>query len=308
MALIGLGKQNDAAAPAPGAFVKDGSIETFSSDVLEAKVPVVVDFWAEWCAPCKKLGPALEAAVNAAKGKVLLVKINVDENPELAQQLRIQSIPTVYAFAGGRPVDAFMGAVPDSQVKAFVDKLVKTFSADAGDGVEELLTAADEAMAAEAVGEAAQIYAQVLQAEPGHPKAAAGLAKCHLKSGDLERAKQTLQLVRPDAAGDEAVRAVEAELALREESEKLAGSLKPLQDKVAADPSDMQARFDLALALDAAGKRDEAIDTLLGIVRRDRAWNDDAARKQLVKLFEAMGPMDKRTISARRKLSSILFS
>ena len=225
------------------------------------------------------------------------------------QQLRIQSIPTVYAFAGGRPVDAFQGAIPDSQITEFVANLIKTHGGPQGGvPIEEQLAAADEAFAEGAIGEAAQGYAQVLQEESGQPKAVAGLAKCHLKNGDLDRAGKTLQLVRPDAAGDEAIRAVTAELALREEAEKMAGSLKPLQKKVADDPSDLQARFDLALALDAAQQRQQAIDTLLDIVRAERGWNEDAARKQLVKLFEAMGPMDPRTIAGRRKLSSILFS
>jgi len=313
MALIGssgqpLGGQKPAEAGA-NPYIKDATLESFAADVLEAsrQTPVIVDFWAPWCGPCKQLGPALEKAVNEAKGAVRLVKVNIDENQEIARQLRIQSIPTVYAFKDGQPVDGFMGAIPDSQIKTFV----QTLAGDAGHGEDEhaaeVLAAADAAFAAGNVGEAAQAYAHVLQDDPGNPKAVAGLARCYLKGGDLERAKNTLQLVRPDAASDEAVRAVEAELKLREAAPN-AVDTSALETKLAASPNDHQARYDLALALDAGGNREGAIEALLEIVRRDRKWNEDAARKHLVTLFEAMGPADPRTIDARRKLSSILFS
>jgi putative thioredoxin len=237
---------------------------------------------------------------------VRLVKINIDENPEIAQQLRIQSIPTVYAFRDGQPVDGFMGAIPESQIRTFVQQL--SGGGHGGhDHAEEVLAAAEEAFNAGDVGMAAQAYAHVLQDEPGHPKAVAGLARCYLKSGDLERAKTTLQLVRPDGAGDEAIRAVEAELKLREQAAN-APDTAPLREKLASNPADHQARYDLALALDGGGDREGALNELLEIVRRDRKWNDEAARKHLVTLFEAMGPTDERTIMARRKLSSILFS
>ena len=313
MALIGpsgkpLGGQNGSQPATAGPYIKDTTLATFAADVLEAsrEVPVIVDFWAPWCAPCKQLGPALEKAVNAANGAVRLVKVNIDENQEIAGQLRIQSIPTVYAFKNGQPVDGFMGAIPESQIKSFVEALIGP-GHGGEDHAAEILAAADAAFAAGDMGQAAQAYAHVLQDEPGHPKAAAGLARCYLKSGDIERAKTTLQLVRPDDAADEAVRAVEAELKLREQAANLsdAGALKA---KLAADPNDHQARYDLALALDAKADREAAIEELLELVRRDRKWNDDAARKHLVTLFEAMGPADPRTVAARRKLSSILFS
>jgi len=244
--------------------------------------------------------------VNAAGGAVKMVKINIDENPEIAQQLRIQSIPTVYAFKDGQPVDGFMGAIPESQIRAFVQQLAGGHGGH--DHAEEVLAAAEEAFNAGDVTMAAQAYAHVLQDEPGHPKAVAGLACCYLKSGDVERAKTTLLLVRPDGAADEAIRAVEAELKLREQAAAKAGETDALRVKLDADPKDHQARYDLAMALDGAGDRDGAIEQLLELVRRDRKWNEEAARKQLVTLFEAMGPTDQRTLDARRKLSSILFS
>jgi putative thioredoxin len=298
-----------ATAGTPSAYIKDASLTSFAADVLDAsmEVPVIVDFWAPWCGPCKQLGPALERLVTEAKGAVRLVKVNIDENPEIAQQLRIQSIPTVYAFKNGQPVDGFMGAIPDSQLKQFVQGLAGPDGGGAAAEAEDALTLAAEALAKHDLSTAAQIFGHILQEDPGNPKAVAGLARCYLESGDFDRAKKTLGLVRPDGAADESIRAVEAELSLRERAEG-AGDLAPLQAKVDADPADLQARFDLALGLDAKGAREEAIDQLLEIVRLNRKWNEDAARKQLVILFEAMGPTDPRTISARRRLSSLLFS
>jgi len=243
---------------------------------------------------------------------VKLVKVNIDENPELAQQLRIQSIPTVYAFKDGQPVDGFMGALPESQVKAFVGGL-----AGDGDGhghahggaehAAEVLAIADEAFAAGDITAAAQAYGHVLQDMPGNPKAVAGLARCYLKSDDLERARSTLQLVKPDGAADDAIRAVEAELKLKDNPQPH-DETEVLRARLAANEADHQARFDLALALDAVGDRDGAINELLELVRRDRKWNEEAGRKQLVTVFEAMGPTDPRTVEARRKLSGLLFS
>ena len=269
------------------------------------EAPVLVDFWAPWCGPCKTLGPVLERLVEQAKGAVRLVKVNIDENPEIAQQLRIQSIPTVYAFKNGQPVDGFMGAVPEGQLRTFIQSLT---GGDIGAAAaEDALAAAAEALATGDVGTAAQVYAQLLQDDPGNPQAVAGLSKCYLTSGDVDRARKTLGLVRPDAANDQAIRAIEAELQLKDNA-KQAGDTAPLRARLDANPADHQARYDLALALDAAGDREGAIDQLLELFKRDRKWNEDAARKQLVTLFDAMGPNDARTLAGRRRLSSLLFS
>jgi putative thioredoxin len=300
------------AAPAPnanGQWIKDSSLATFAADVLDASMqtPVIVDFWAPWCGPCKQLTPLIERAVNDAKGQVRLVKVNIDENPEIAQQLRIQSIPTVYAFKNGQPVDGFMGAIPESQVKTFVQALLGPGGEEEGPDIEGALKLAAQALAAKDIATAAQIYGQILQEDPGNPKAVAGLARCYLASGDVERAKQTLQLVKPEGENDEAYRAVQAELALKERAAD-AGELTPLRTKVAENPADLEARFALAQALDAKGAREEAMNELLEIIRRERDWNDKAARQHLLTLFDAMGPTDPRTIQGRRKLSSLLFS
>jgi len=320
MALIGPGGRPVTSTPAQSAaqsgsaspHIKDSGLATFAADVLEAskEVPVIVDFWAPWCGPCKQLGPMLEKAVTEADGAVRMVKVNIDENPEIAQQLRIQSIPTVFAFKDGQPVDGFMGALPESQIKAFVSGLTGGGHDHGGPGhAEEVLAIAAEALAAGDINNAAQAYGHVLQDDPGNPKAVAGLATCYLKSGDIERAKTTLQLVRPDGAADEAIRAAEAELKLLESANQAPrGEVEVLKAKLAADANDHQARFDLALALDSGGDREAALTELLEIVRRDRKWNDDAARQHIVTLFEAMGPTDPRTLDARRKLSAILFS
>ena len=320
MALIGPGGRPVSSTPAQSAadsgsaspHIKDSGLATFAADVLEAsrEVPVIVDFWAPWCGPCKQLGPVLEKAVSEADGAVRLVKVNIDENPEIAQQLRIQSIPTVFAFKDGQPVDGFMGALPESQIKAFVSGLTAGGHDHGGPGhAEEVLTMAAEAFAAGDIGTAAQAYGHVLQDDPGNPKAVAGLASCYLKSGDIERAKTTLQLVRPDGAADDAIRAAEAELKLLESAAQAPrGEVEVLKAKLTADANDHQARFDLAQALDAGGDREAALNELLEIVRRDRKWNDDAARKHIVTLFEAMGPTDPRTLDARRRLSTLLFS
>ena len=305
---------DDVLATAPDDLIVETTTQTFMTDVVQAstRTPVLVDFWAPWCGPCKQLGPALEKAVNDAKGAVKLVKVDIDQNPEIAQQLRIQSIPTVYVFRNGQPVDGFMGALPDSQIQQFVTKLAGGGGGHDHGGPEhtiEVLAVAAQALEAGDLATAAQAYGHVLQDEPGHPAAVAGLARCYLLGGDADRAKATLQLVRPDAATDDAIRAVEAELMLRDSAAAAPpGAFDALEAKLAANPNDHQARYDLAMAKDGAGQRDEALALLLDLVKRDRKWNEEAARKHLVTLFEAMGPTDPRTIDARRKLSSILFS
>ncbi|HTZ79451.1 MAG TPA: thioredoxin [Stellaceae bacterium] len=299
-----------AAQPAPADLIKNSSTQTFMADVIDAShdQPVIVDFWAPWCGPCKTLGPALEKAVREARGAVRMVKVNVDENQDLAQQMRIQSIPAVYAFKDGRPVDGFVGALPDSQVKQFVQRL----SAGAGDKgpspIEEALEMAKEALAAGDAGRAATIYTQILQHEPDNMEALAGLAKGFIARGDLAKAKQTLDRAPKDGAVHAEIAAARAALELAEAGEKAKGALGDLTARVERDPKDFEARYELASAQFAAGEREAAIDHLLEIVRRNRAWNEEAARKQLVKFFEAMGPTDPLTVAARRRLSSILFS
>lgn len=306
--VLGFGKSS---APAPAAaadaeVVKNSNTAQFTKDVLEASrtVPVLVDFWAPWCGPCKQLTPILEKVVRAQRGKVKLVKINIDENQTLANQLRIQSIPMVYAFRDGRPLDGFAGAQPESAVKAFVDRLVADEGADEAAAAIE---AGDQALEAGDLQGAAEIYAAILQQEPQNPAALAGLAKCYLKSGDAARAEQTINLVPPDKQTLAVVAGVRAALELARGAAS-AGDTAKLDAAVKANPADHQARIDYAVALAAAGKKSEALDQLLESVRRDRKWNEEAARKQLVKLFDAWGPKDDATLEGRRRLSSILFS
>ena len=291
-------------------LVKDSSMATFMQDVIEAsrEVPVLVDFWAPWCGPCKTLTPVLEKVVRAAGGKVKLVKVNIDEpqNQPLAQQLRIQSIPAVYAFQDGQPVDGFMGALPESQVKQFIERLAG--GEMAGDPVEEALEQGREALEAGDLELAQQAFAAVLQQEPENAAAIGGLLRCMVASDALDKAKEMLARVPAKLADDEEVKGARAAIELAERSQAAAGQVGELAAKVEANPKDHQARYDYALALLGAHRREEAVDQLLDIVRQDRKWNDEAARKQLVELFDTFGQTDPLTIETRRRLSSILFS
>ncbi len=305
--LIGMGAQ----APAAGAVIKDSNIETFVTDVIDAShdAPVIVDFWAPWCGPCKQLAPILEKVVREARGAVRLVKIDIDKNPELAGQMGVRSIPNVYAFAKGRPVGRFEGVQPESQVKSFVQRLIQSAGGQAGPSpIEQALTQADEALGRNDAGTASAIFGQVLAHEPKNAAAMAGLAKCHIGAGDFAEARKVLERAAGDLEKHPAIAAARTSLELAEQSAQGAGQATELRQRLERNPNDHQARIDLAMALYGAGDRQSAIDELLETIRRDRRWSDEAARKQLVKLFEALGPADPLTISARRRLSSLLFA
>jgi putative thioredoxin len=298
--------QNAGASAVAEVAVKDTTTQTFVKDVIEEskRQPVLVDFWAEWCGPCKQLTPVLEKVVRAAKGKVKLVKMDIDKHPGIPGQLGIQSIPAVFAFVNGQPVDGFMGALPEAQVTAFIERLTKD---RIGGEEKDLLKTADATLADGDAAAAADLYAQVLAEDAANVAALAGLARCYVATGAIEQAKQTLALV-PEAKRNEApVAAARAALELAEQA-KSVGPIDELERKVAADPRDHQARFDLAVALNGKDRRGEAVDHLLEIVRRDRKWNEDGARKQLVQFFEAWGPTDEATVTGRKRLSSILFA
>ena len=302
-------EQGNGAAGAAADLIKETTTQSFVKDVIEEskRQPVLIDFWAEWCGPCRQLTPILEKAVRAAGGRVKLVKMNIDHHPAIPGQMGIQSIPAVIAFVNGQPADGFMGALPESQVTAFINKLTAGMPAAGQPSVAEILQEAEAVLAEGDPASAAQIYAEVLAADATNIAALAGLAKCYVATGAMEQAKQTLAMVPESKRHDAAVKAVQASLDLAEQAEAV-GPVAELEQKVAANPLDHQARFDLATALNASGKRTEATQHLLEIVRRDRKWNDDAARKQLVQFFEAWGGADEATVEGRKRLSTILFS
>jgi putative thioredoxin len=293
------------AAPA-GGLIADTTTAGFVKDVIEESKhqPVLVDFWAPWCGPCKQLTPVLEKVVRAAKGKAKLVKMNIDEHPAIPGQMGIQSIPAVIAFVNGQPIDGFLGALPESQVTAFIERVTKD---RIGGEAKDLLKTADDALAKGDVAGAADLYAQILAQDPTNVQALAGLSRCYVGTGAIEQAKQTLALVPEGKRNDAAVAAARAALEVAEQASAV-GPITELEQKVAANPLDHQARFDLAIALNAKGKRKEALEHLIEIVKRDRKWNDDGARKQLVQLFDAWGPAEEATVEGRRRLSSILFA
>ncbi len=295
---------NEAGAGSPD-LIKNTTTKDFVRDVIDAsrEVPVLVDFWAPGCGPCRQLTPVLEKAVRAAKGAVKLVKLNIDEHPQIPTQMGVQSIPAVFAFSDGQPIDGFVGALPEARVKAFIARLVGDAEADSAADLET----AEAALGSGDLNTAAQIFGEVLQKDAENAQAAAGLAKCYIKTGDLGRAEQTLALVPPAKAESAPVASARAALELVRKTAN-AGDVDALSAKVAANPADHQARFDLALALAAKGERTRALDELLTIVRKERGWNDEAARKQLVQLFAAWGANDPATLAGRQKLSSLLFA
>lgn len=296
---------------APEDLVKDTSTATFMADVIEAskETPVIVDFWAPWCGPCKQLGPIIEKAVKGAGGAVKLVKINIDENKEIAAQMRIQSIPAVFAFSNGQPVDGFVGAQPESQIKSFIERVVK--AAGGAIGPSPIDQALEQAAEAEAAGDAQQaggIYSEILRHEPDNTKALAGLARALMAAGQADAARQALNDVPDDMKEDPEIKSAIAALDLADKAGESVGQTAELESKVAANEADHQARFDLALAYYASGRSEEAIDHLLTIVQKNRAWNEEAARKQLIEIFDALGSADPLVADSRRRLSTILFS
>jgi putative thioredoxin len=289
--------------------VRDVTEADFMAEVVDASmtVPVIVDFWAPWCGPCKTLGPALEAAVLKAKGAVRMAKVDVDQNQMIAGQLRVQSIPTVYAFWQGQPIDGFQGAVPPSEIEAFVARVVQAAGGDASGGLDEALDAADEMLEAGALSDAMQTYAAVVQEDPDNARGFAGMARVQIALGELDQAEAVLNGAPAAIAGKAEIEAVHAQIALARQAQN-AGPVAELRSAVEADPTNHQARFDLAQALYAEGKAQEAVDELLDLFRRDREWNDGAARAQLFTIFDALKPNDPVLLNGRRRLSSMIFA
>jgi putative thioredoxin len=314
MDIIGAGRPSGSSSGNGGhksPHVTDGSDQTFMADVIEPSktVPVIVDFWATWCGPCRSLGPTLEKVVGEANGAVKMVKIDVDKNPgvfaQIARQTGSQSIPTVVAFKGGRPVDAFMGALPESQVRAFIGRL-KGDGADQGPSVAEMLAAAEDSGDAGDFGAAAEIYSAVLEQEPENIEALAGLARCYLKAGDTDRARQIAEMIPEANRKHPSAAAVFSTLELASHVAKPDEALE-LSTRVRNSPGDLDARFDLAGVLAGQGKHEQAAEQLLAILEKNMNWKDGAAKEQLLKIFEAAGPKAEVTKEGRRKLSALLF-
>ncbi|MGR3715586.1 MAG: thioredoxin [Thermohalobaculum sp.] len=290
-----------------GDLVKDATDATFTADVIEAsrETPVIVDFWAPWCGPCKQLTPVLEEAVKAAKGAVRMVKVDIDQNQQTAAQLRVQSIPAVFAFSGGQAVDGFMGALPASEIKAFVKRLADL--GGKGNGLDEALAQGEKMLDQGAAADAAQVFAAVLAEDAANARALGGLARAELAVGDIARARQTLDMAPPEIAADPAIIAARSAIELAEQTQDT-GEEADLKARLEANPDDHQARYDLALALLAGKDREGAVETLLELFRRDREWNDGAAKEQMFKLFDSFGPKDPLTLTGRRRLSSMIFA
>jgi putative thioredoxin len=298
-----------AAAPPPADLIKDATEATFVADVIEASkdVPVIVDFWATWCGPCKQLTPLLEKVVTEARGAVKLVKVDIDKNPAIAQQLRIQSVPMVFAFYAGKPVDGFNGAVPESQLKAFVDKLVQTAGGPKSSPIDDALEQASQLLESGDHANARAVFEQVLTHAADNVAACVGLARCHLAAGKHGEARSALDRLSDEQRNDKDVATLMAAVELAEKTDG-AGDTGALRAAIDAKPDDHQARYDLALALYAADRKEDAIAELIEILRRNRDWNEQAARTQLLQFFEALGPTDPVCVDGRRKLSSLLFS
>lgn len=296
--------------PPPADLIKDSDTASFMTDVIEAskKVPVIVDFWAPWCGPCKQIGPVLEKLVRSARGKVRLVKIDTDKNQSLAAQLRIQSIPTVYAFVGGRPLDGFNGNLPESQIKSFIDRVIAMNKDTPDANVEQILMEAHALLNDRQYEEAYSLYSEVLKVDSENVKALSGVLRSMIGLGAEKQARETFESLPDDLKKHPELAALVLSWQMAEETAALAGQADGLVARLNVDPDDHQARLDLALAFFGAGQRENAVDELLELIRRDRTWNEEAGRKQLVKFFEAFGPTDPLTVASRKRLSSILFS